>query len=282
MRAGERAQDSGVASALRTLACAALFCAALGCDVPQPRVEEGPRLLAVTPLDGAEGVSRRTRVVFTFDRALQPSSVTSTSAVLVSGSRAMPVTRWVDPVSRTLTLELTGTAELLPDLRFRAVVDGVRDLDGRVAERIEIAFRTGTSSREPEPRPAPSFREIVEPLLRERCASEGCHGGATPVLGLDLSSGDAIARSAIAVPSVEAGEPPLPGSTLPGLGGMRRIEASAGVGFPERSYLVYKILGDPHVVGERMPPPSDAGGPGLSETEQQLIADWIRAGASLD
>jgi hypothetical protein len=51
---------------------------------------------------------------------------------------------------------------------------------------------------------------------------------------------------------------------------MRLVEE----GDPATSYLVYKMLGDPHVWGEVMPPE----GP-LPVGQIGLVSDWILAGA---
>lgn len=258
-----------------------LFCFALvlaACDVPSAPAVDGPRVLRTHPAADAEGVSRRARVSVVFDRALLPRSIDASTVRLVSGDRSFALTRHFDPVSRTLTLEPSSSAVLQPELRYRIILDGLRDLEGRAGERLELAFRTGTDETPPAPLPRPGFAQVA-PIFAARCASASCHGGDTPVLGLDLSSGAAIAATAIARPSVETGEAPLPGARLPGLAGMRRIEVAADLGFPEQSYLVFKIIGDPHVVGEPMPPGGDGGVAGLSYEEAQQISDWIRAGA---
>lgn len=262
----------------RAIGLLCLVFALSACDVPYAPVADGPRVVDTYPRADAETVSRRLRISVRFDRALLPGSIDASSVRLVSGDRGFALSRHFDPVSRTLTLQTTSSAPLQPELRYRVILDGVRDLEGRAGERLELAFRTGTDETPPPPLPRPSFAQVA-PIFTTRCASAGCHGGDTPVLGLDLSSAAGIAASAIARPSVETGEAPRPGARLPGLAGMRRVEVAGDLGFPEQSYLVYKIIGDPHVVGEAMPPASDGGVGGLSYDEAQQIADWIRAGA---
>ena len=60
----------------------------------------------------------------------------------------------------------------------------------------------------------------------------------------------------------------------PTLDGLAIIDVIGGVGRPARSYLVYKVLGDPHAAGDRMP--SDAP---LSSDELASLSLWIRNGA---
>jgi hypothetical protein len=99
-------------------------------------------------------------------------------------------------------------------------------------------------------------------------------------MGLDLSSAGGVRATAIAVASRElADAPSAAGATRGGLGGMPRIAAYGTTGSPETSYLVYKLLGDPHIVGDRMPPPGDAGVGGLDASAIERIARWISGGA---
>jgi hypothetical protein len=47
-----------------------------------------------------------------------------------------------------------------------------------------------------------------------------------------------------------------------------------------RSYLVYKMLGDPHVLGEAMPPEGTVEPPSADQIVS--VTHWIRHGASLE
>lgn len=110
------------------------------------------------------------------------------------------------------------------------------------------------------PDPDATFARVQQEILRPSCAVAGCHTGAAPASGLDLSAGHAYA-SLVRAPAVES----------PSL-------ARIAPGDPERSYLVKKVRGDGDISGGRMP----LGGPYLSPTEIRLLTDWVRRGAPLD
>jgi hypothetical protein len=161
------------------------------------------------------------------------------------------------------------------------VIELVRDHQGRaVSPAHTIRFETGSDvGTAPMPRLV-SFAE-VEPIFTARCATAGCHGAEAPALGLDLSSAEGIERTAIGVTSRE-----LPSGTTGAEGGrgavafaaMPIVDRVGEGGYPETSYLLYKILGTDGIFGERMPA---MGGPGplLDDAETRLVADWILSGA---
>lgn len=104
------------------------------------------------------------------------------------------------------------------------------------------------------------FARDVQPLFSANCAFSGCHAGAQPQQGMNLSAGVAYA-SIVNVLAVE--QPSL-----------RRVRPL----LPDSSYLVHKIQGTQASVGgfgDRMP----LGGPYLSDSEIALIRDWILIGA---
>jgi CHRD domain/Bacterial Ig domain len=100
-----------------------------------------------------------------------------------------------------------------------------------------------------------TFSEIQTQVLNVSCATVGCHSGATPPAGLDLSA-SAYARL-VNVASVE-----VPSA--------RRIVP----GDPASSYLIQKIEGTA-AVGARMP----FGGPYLDAATISRIRAWVSAGA---
>ncbi len=120
----------------------------------------------------------------------------------------------------------------------------------------------------------PDFARDVLPLLRRSCAVMGCHASMGPALGLDLSSVEGVARSAVGIASVEW--PSVSGDIDRGnvqWAGLQRIAPGA----PGESYLVYKLLGVGPVRGARMP----RGAAAWSSQDVQLVSDWIAAGALL-
>jgi hypothetical protein len=107
---------------------------------------------------------------------------------------------------------------------------------------------------------AVSFCRDIQPIFTANCAFSGCHAGASPQLGQNLSAGNAYA-SIVNVPSQE----------VPTLD---RVEP----GNPDASYLVNKIEGTAAAVGgvdTRMP----LGQGPLPQADIDLIRAWIAAGA---
>lgn len=256
-----------------------LLILAVGCDLPpESTAPDGPRVLATEPSDGDEGVDRRPVFRVFFDRPLYPRDVHRGHVLVESGVRGLYLLPRFDPVRRELWIEPIGTME--PSVVYRLRVEGVRDLDRHpMAEPHVATFTTGEVASDPPPLPSAGWDDVA-PIF-EGCASDGCHGGARPVLGLDLSSGAAVRRTAIGVPAEQSrvgaqGDEPWVADTLAGLA---RVDVVAGVGRPSRSYLLYKVLGDPHVIGQRMPPPPAAA---LSTEEAAVLSRWILAGAPTD
>jgi hypothetical protein len=107
--------------------------------------------------------------------------------------------------------------------------------------------------------PDKSFVADVYPLLSANgCAGMGCHGGARPAQGLDLSSAAAAYDALVDVASTECGA--------------RLLVATSD---PASSYLVDKVLGQQLCSGSKMP---KAGTP-LSSAEVDTIRAWIGSGA---
>ncbi len=218
-------------------------------------------------------------LVATFDRLLAPSTVNTGTFVVRSGVVGVFGGVRYDPVRRSVSF--------LPDARaFRRalqyeffVAPTVRAWDGaRLAAPVTVRFVPGALETVP-PAPTVSLARDVAPLLAARCATASCHGGATPVMGLDLSSAAALRRTTIRVTARErpAAGPATTTSADPAWGALDRVDPgfAMGQGRPEYSYLVYKLLGDGPVVGARMPP---EGAP-LTQDEMARVSDWIAAGA---
>lgn len=105
----------------------------------------------------------------------------------------------------------------------------------------------------------PTLSGDVQPILSANCAFSGCHAGASPQQGMNLSSGQTFANT-VNVASNESN--------------LDRIEP----GQPDQSYLVHKIQGTQAQVGgsgARMP----LGAPALPQADIDVIRAWITAGA---
>lgn len=255
------------------------------CDVPPrpPSEGEGPSIVASTPMDGEEAVPRRRPMVINVDRPLLPRTVNRASVALESGITSPFLSVRFDVVERAIIATTFTTSALEPDVVYRLIVsEDVRDLDDRpLVEPFEIAFRTSVELGEPLLPRSATWAE-VEPILRRSCTGAACHGPGPAALGLDLSSPEAVRATAIGVPSRQfpsgaTGSEGASGTLA--LAGLRNIDVLAGSGRPETSYLVYKVLGDEHILGDPMPPPGDAAHPPLEYSELRVLADWILAGA---
>lgn len=218
-------------------------------------------------------------VTLTFDRRLAPSTLTRSNIFMTTGPFNVYAGFRYDVVRRRVEF-VPNSRELRVGLQYVFTVrKGVLAWDGAPLS-AELRFRfVPTAPVTVTPRTPPSFAREVAPLLRGRCARAECHGGPTPVMGLDLSSPRAIRETAVGVlsrerPSAREGSNE---TQDPNWGPLVRIDPgpTLGSGRPEYSYLVYKLLGDGPVIGQRMPPDGAA----LTDDEIARVADWIAAGA---
>jgi len=236
-------------------------------------------VLASSPDSGDEDVPRLGVFIVQMDRQLLSRTVNPGTVRIRSGSIDHGVSVRFDPVDRTIVVTNFDDRPLEPEVVYRFVVDGVRDLEDRQIEDEYVArFRTGAEVGEPYVPRTASWEE-AEPILATRCATEGCHLGPEAPFGLDLSSPEAIRSTAIGRRSPRRGGTTGPdanrGSVF--LGALNIIDVVGGVGRPDGSLLLYKALGDPHVPGERMPPLSS--GPPLEHDEIATLSAWILGGA---
>lgn len=254
--------------------CIALSLATLsvGCDRGGLELDEPAQPLGSIPADGATDVPRRLELRVLFDRPLAPRAVSRAIVTLRSGPQQRFLSVSYDPVDRAIVARDFANVPLEPRVEHELRVEGVRDLNGLEAPPFLARFTTGDALGELPTRGTTSWAEVA-PIFTARCADEGCHGGGSPALGLDLASAEGVRRTAIGVPSVAASSGGLGDR---GLTGLPRIDVIAGVGRPDTSRLVYEILRDPRV-GEPMPP-DDA----LTNDEVRAIADWILGGARTD
>ncbi len=103
----------------------------------------------------------------------------------------------------------------------------------------------------------------VQPIFTGNCVFSGCHAGSSPEQGMSLSAGQAFGS----VVNVAARELPS----------MNRVTPNQ----PDNSYLVHKVQGTHSNVGgsgSRMPLNRSP----LSQSDIDLIREWIQAGAQLN
>jgi CHRD domain/Bacterial Ig domain len=186
-----------------------------------------------------------------------PATSTGTVTLTATATDAVGVTsvRW------RVNGSIVGSDSTDPysfDWNSASVANGTATID---AQGLDAAGNIGTSALRTTTVTnaggvaAFTFTEIQTQILNVSCASAGCHSGATPPAGLDLTA-SAFARL-VNVASVE----------VPSL---RRIVP----GDPGNSYLIQKIEGTA-AVGARMP----FGGPFLDATTISRIRAWVSAGA---
>ncbi|MGD2135222.1 MAG: Ig-like domain-containing protein [Gemmatimonadales bacterium] len=104
-----------------------------------------------------------------------------------------------------------------------------------------------------------SFAQHVQPVFTNNCALSGCHAGASPAQGMNLSAGSAYGN----IVNVQSAESSL-----------LRIEPLE----PDSSYLIHKVQGTQASVGgsgSQMP----LGGPALSQETIDVLRAWVRNGA---
>lgn len=125
---------------------------------------------------------------------------------------------------------------------------------------VLAACGTQKSPTEPGdvPDPTATFSRVQAEVFTPSCALSGCHSGASPKAGQDLSAGKAYAQI-VNVRSVES----------------TRLRIAPGD--PDGSYLISKVRGDATITGSRMP----LGG-ALPPDREKLLVDWVRRGAPND
>lgn len=109
------------------------------------------------------------------------------------------------------------------------------------------------------PSPDATFTRVQNEVFSVSCALSGCHSGASPTGGMNLSAGVAYGNI-VGVPSTERAD-------------LDRIQP----GDPDRSYMVKKLRGDADIVGSRMPLVGS-----ITAAQLQLVVDWVRRGAPHD
>jgi hypothetical protein len=222
----------------------------------------GPVVLWVQPEDGAADVAIDPVIRVGVSEHLDDTALDGGSFKLYSGPLSYWLMAYYDPVSRSAVVWPSAKVREDADWVFEAR-EGIADREGRpLAPGRLTGFATGDAAGGEKPFPEVDFATAVAPILAARCAS--CHGGTGPVAGLALDTADGVIQTAIGAPSTHDPE-------------MVRVFPSR----PGRSHLVYRVVDDEPVSGDRMPRSFD-GTPAapLTQAEQQLISDWIAGGAA--
>lgn len=220
-----------------------------------------------------------------FDRVLDASSVNRGTVSVGSGELEAFLSTRFDPVHNAIEAWLFYDEALEPDVLYRLSVDGVLDLDGgRLATRFRSSFTTGDALGDGYVPPVGHVDEVLQ-LFARSCNASRCHGAEDKAIGLDLSSREGLRATLIGAPSREL-SPRGAVEGMPalfGLEGMPLVDVVGGSGRPATSYLLYKLLGDAHIVGLPMPPsPGAPGQVALSTAEIEAVSRWILAGAPTD
>lgn len=225
----------------------------------------------VTPSNGSTVAALPSTISVTFNRDVLSSSVSVDRIDLQAsggdgsfgdGNEVTLVPVGVTANGATMSIDLTGLAG--GDDTYQLTLDGasatpLTDTDGVILDGNRdgapggdfvstFAVQAGTS--------APTFSQVQQQVLTPSCALSGCHSGASPAQGMNLSVGQAYSNI-VNVPSTE----------VPSLD---RVEP----GEPDNSYLIHKIEGTAQV-GARMP----LTGAPLPNEFIQVIRNWISDGA---
>ena len=167
----------------------------------------------------------------------------------------------VSLIGNEISIDMTGVVAGDDVYRTLLFGDGILDTtgipldgdeDGNPGGTFEFAFQVETP-----PPPAATFTAIQNTIFTPTCAVSGCHTGANPPDGLNLSAGLAY-TDIVGVASVQM-------STL----------SLIAPGDPNNSYLVRKIEGS-GIVANRMP----LGGDPLSQAQIDLVRQWVSEGAA--
>ncbi len=204
-----------------------------------------------------------------FDRMLLPSTVNRQGIALVDANNVplIPVVSY-DPVARVVTLSPQGNdAWLKPDQPYKVflrVAKGDSDPFGfRAIDRaplfagdthLQIGFLTSAASGAGSGEPTADYCRDVAPLFQQRCSASSCHG-ARNTGGDTARFGDGMSSPAAGlILETSAGMRHAIGRVANGSNTGARAAASEparvfGIdmaivepGFPDRSWLMYKLL----------------------------------------
>ena len=215
-----------------------------------PPVNTTASARAATTVDSAIGAV--TIHVNTTDLATADRAHIHTGEAGVSGPITIGLTRDATTASLWSAVAASVTDAQLQDFnanRWYVNVHTPANPNGEVRGQI-------IATQNPGPTPF-TFTEIQTQIFNASCAQSGCHSGATPQAGMNLSAGSAYAN----LVGVASSEVPA----------LQRVEP----GDADNSYIIHKLEGRAGIVGARMP----FGGPFLDQATIDRIGAWIDAGA---
>jgi hypothetical protein len=256
-----------------------------GCDVaPQESSTERDWVVSSLPANGDRDVSRLGRMAITLDRRVYPQRVDGSTVRIVSGDVSSQLVVYFEPVTKRIMMYFYPQYPLEPFTIYRLVVEDLVDLDKNTQpESHQIIFQTGSRLDETIPWPQVEWKDIHS-IFQRSCAVGTCHSASTAAMGLDLSSATGTKRTAIGASSRQLPTNATPSESVRGalsFSGFRIIDVAVVTGRPASSYIMYKLLGDSHILGNAMPP-SDADVPRLDRDELEAISNWILYGAQTD
>lgn len=212
--------------------------------------KSGARLVLVRRLAATHSISPSSATIST-----NLGTQVFTGAAADSGGTSLPLI-WVSRNSGVVGMNPgTGASSTATATGFNGSTNVVILV---AAGPVDSAAVTTTNQTAP---PA-SFAANVQPIFSSSCAKVGCHTGAFPSGGMNLSTGSAYTN----IVGVTANSVPSLKRVLPGN--------------PNDSYIVIKVEGnDPRLQGSRMPDDAPTGQPFLTPAQVQVIRSWILQGA---
>jgi hypothetical protein len=221
-----------------------------------PRPGQGTECRPSDPEDC--GVPINTALEFRFDRYLLPATAVRQSLQVFTGDERNSV--FLEPdydvVERVLVYRLPEGGRYEPGTLYTVQFaeseesgdPGFRAFDGAPLEAgvvpRQYSFLTARNLN-PAPIPlerAPSCEDAMRVLARGRCATEGCHSGAEPPMGLYLATLEGLRRTAIDQVAIGTEVGARSGVTLqnPLRFGVQMPRIDPGQ--PANSYLLYKLF----------------------------------------
>ena len=229
-------------------------------DVSYP--DDSPKIISVTPESGTENVNRRPIIRISFDRSIDAASLDAGTVRLYSGPSGHWLTSYYNPFKRQVVV-WPGGFLLRQSTWVTELRSGLLGTNGQpVKPEVVTEFRTGDDVLFDTPYTLRSFTDEIMPIFENRCTS--CHGGSDALAGLRLDTESGISETAISQPALGRPNWDIITPTQPG-----------------RSYLLYKLIGDDDVPGERMPRTldEDETAEPLLDGEKEALLDWITTGA---